>query len=318
MRLEYQILCAFLLDLLIGDPHWFPHPVRLIGNFALKLETPLRRMIPDARKAGLIVVILVLAAAGSGIYAILWLASLIGPIARDITSIFILYTTFAARDLAQHAFHVLRELKRDNIESARQAVGMIVGRDTGRLEKPGIVRATVESVAENISDGVTAPIFYAAIGGPIAAILYKAVNTLDSSFGYKNERYLHFGRASARLDDAANYVPARLTGLLVAVAAGLSGLNPVRSLHILLRDCRKHPSPNSGMTEAAVAGALGIQIGGLNYYGGAPSNRPLIGDPLHPMDEKHITKSIILMLLTSLLALVSFVGTRTILTEIFR
>jgi adenosylcobinamide-phosphate synthase len=185
-----------------------------------------------------------------------------------------------------------------------------VGRDTDSLDEPEVVRATVESVAENMVDGVTAPLLFAVVGGPIGAILYKAVNTLDSTFGYKNERYLQFGWASARLDDVVNFIPARITAPLTAVTAGLVGLRPLGAWRMFRRDGRKHPSPNSGLTEAAVAGALGVQLGGVNRYFGIASERPRMGDPLQPLSRAHILKTNRLMLVTSALALAAFVAIR--------
>jgi len=310
MRLEYQILIAFALDLLLGDPRWLPHPVKLIGRFALALESPLRRAIPNARAAGVIAVLVVLGATGLATFAVIRIAAALHPFAGDAVSILLLYTTFAARDLAQHSHNVYRALRDGDLSEARRRVKMIVGRDTWRLDETGVTRATVESVAENMVDGVTAPIFFAVLGGPVGAMLYKAVSTLDSTFGYKNERYLNFGWASARLDDLANFIPARLTAPLVAVAAALLGLRPLNALRMWLRDGRKHESPNADLAEAAVAGALGVQLGGLNHYDGEPSEHPLMGDPLQPLERRHILKTNWLMLTTSALALAVFIGAR--------
>ena len=180
---------------------------------------------------------------------------------------------------------------------------MLVGRDTDRLDERGVSRAAVESVAENLVDGVTAPIFFAALGGPVAVMMYKAVSTLDSTFGYKTERYLFFGWASARLDDVANYLPARITVPFIALAAAISGFRPIGALRICLRDGWKHPSPNSGLAEAAVAGALGVQLGGLNYYDGEPEDGALMGDPVRPLNRKIILSANILVFITAALFL---------------
>jgi adenosylcobinamide-phosphate synthase len=201
-------------------------------------------------------------------------------------------------------------LKAGNIEEARGKVSLLVGRDTDILDEAGIVRATVESVAENTVDGVTAPLFFAFLAGPVGAILYKAVNTLDSTFGYKNERYREFGWASARLDDVANYIPARLTAMIIPVAAVILQLSPLNSLRILLRDGKKHPSPNSGLTEAAVAGALKVQLGGLNYYFGQPSMRPTLGDPVKELGKNDILRANALMFVTLILATFIFLAVR--------
>jgi adenosylcobinamide-phosphate synthase len=310
MRLEYQILAAIILDILAGDPPWLPHPVRLIGRFASFLETPLREVFANPRLAGAMAVLIVLAVTGLATYAVIFGAGLLHPYAADAVSVGFFYTTFAARDLSRHSLNVYRGLKAGNIEEARQKVSLLVGRDTDILDEQSIVRATVESVAENTVDGVTAPLFFAFLVGPLGAIIYKAVNTLDSMFGYKNERYREFGWASARLDDLANYVPARLTALIIPVAAVILQLSPLNSLRILIRDGKKHPSPNSGLTEAAVAGALNIQLGGLNYYFGQPSLRPTMGDPVKELGKKDIVRANALMFVTLILATIILLAVR--------
>jgi len=310
MRLEYQIVVAILLDFISGDPPSLPHPVKLIGRFASFVETPLRRIFANARTAGAVAVLTILIVTGLATYAVIIGAGLLHPRAADVVSVGLLYTTFAARDLSRHSLNVYRELKAGNIEEARKKVALLVGRDTDVLDTDGIVRATVESVAENTVDGVTAPVFFAFLAGPVGAMLYKAVNTLDSTFGYKNERYREFGWASAKLDDVANYIPARLTALIIPFAAIILRLSPLNSLRMLLRDGKKHPSPNSGLTEAAVAGALSVQLGGLNYYFGQPSTRPTLGDPVKELGKNHIVKANALMLVTLILATIIFFAIR--------
>jgi adenosylcobinamide-phosphate synthase len=310
MRLEYQILAAILLDFIVGDPPCLPHPVKLIGRLASFLETPLRKIFPNPRAAGAMAVLIVLIVTGLATYAVIISAGLLHPLVADIVSIVLLYTTFAARDLMEHSLNVYRGLKAGNIEEAREKVSLLVGRDTDILDEAGIVRATVESVAENTADGVTAPLFFAFLAGPLGAMLYKAVNTLDSTFGYKNERYREFGWASAKLDDLANYVPARLTAMIIPVAAVILQLSPLNSLRILLRDGKKHPSPNSGFTEAAVAGALKVQLGGLNYYFGQPSMRPTLGDPVKKLGKNDILRANALMFVTLILATTIFLAVR--------
>jgi adenosylcobinamide-phosphate synthase len=317
MRLEYQVLLAFGADLLLGDPRWLPHPVRLIGRFAAGLESPLRKLLP-ARAAGVAAVLAVLGVAGFVSWSVVAAAGAVRPWLGDAISIVLLYTCFAARDLAQHSFRVYRALAAGDIIGARRRVAMMVGRDTDQLDAPEVVRAAVESVAENLVDGVTAPLFFAVLAGPVGAILYKAVNTLDSTFGYKNERYLKFGWASARLDDLANYIPARLTAPLVMLAAAVLGLRPMRALRTLLRDGRAHPSPNSGLTEAAVAGALGVQLGGLNYYRGVPSEHPRMGEALQRLESRDIVRANALMLATSAFALLALLALRLMVLAWFR
>lgn len=312
MPLELQILIAFGLDLLIGDPRKLPHPVKIIGRLAVMFEQPLRRTIENKKLAGIAEVCLVIACTGVGVCLILWAADQWNPILADLLSIYFLYCGIAARDMIRHSKQVYAALNAGSLEEARRRVGMICGRDTDRLDEAGITKATVESVAENMVDGVTAPLFFGVLGGPVGMMVYKAVNTLDSTFGYKNERYLEFGWASAKLDDAVNFIPARLTGLLVPLAAVMLQQKGLSSLWILIRDRKNHPSPNSGHTEAAVAGALGIELGGLSYYSGQPSNKPTLGDPIFPVKPAQILAANRLLLVTSGLALIVFMMARLV------
>ncbi len=302
ISLEYQILIAILLDQLLGDPRWLPHPVRIIGAACTRMEKITRAMLPPFA-AGICSVILVLALTGATTWGLLAGATLLHPWLGNAASILLLYTTIAARDLTRHSTEVYTALQNGNLTEARQRVGMIVGRDTANLDEAEVARAAVESVAESMVDGVTAPLFFALLGGPVAAMLYKAINTMDSMFGYKNAHYLKFGWAAARLDDLANFVPARLTALMIPAAACPLGLNPKRSLLTLLRDRLAHASPNSGHTEAAVAGALGVQLGGANSYFGTVLKKPTIGDATRPLEPRDILRANSLMLLSSALTL---------------
>ncbi len=297
----WHIALALILDQLLGDPPWFPHPVRLIGALQIFLEKKSRKILPSARAAGVVTVMCTLVVTGFLTWGMLSGAQLIHPLAHDIVNIILLYTTFAARDLAKHASAVYQALRQENIVLARQRVAMIVGRDTAELDEAGVTRAGVESVAESLVDGVTAPLFYAFVGGPLGAMLYKAINTGDSMFGYKNEKYLEFGWAAARLDDVANFLPARLTALLVPLAALFLGLTARDSLRILRRDCRAHASPNSGFPEAAVAGALHVQLGGDSSYFGKTVSKQTIGDVNQEIGAGHLRDAVSLMLLTSFL-----------------
>jgi adenosylcobinamide-phosphate synthase len=310
MRLEYQIIAAVALDLLLGDPRRLPHPVKIIGSLALRLEAPARRIITTPRSAGVAVACLVIGLTALAAWALLWVAAALSPLVVDAVSIFLLYTGLAARDMIKHSGDVYGALESGSLSLARQRVGMICGRDTDTLDESGVARATVESVAENTVDGVTAPLFFAVLGGPVVLMAYKAVSTLDSTFGYKNERYKEFGWASARLDDVANFIPSRLTAALVTPAAMLLGQRWLQAALMWIRDGGKHPSPNSGQAEAAVAGALGVQLGGLSYYGGQPSNKPTLGDPLVPVSPGHIPQVNSLLLVTSGLALAVFLCAR--------
>ena len=260
MRLGYQVFIAVVLDLLIGDPRWLPHPVKWIGRFAMFMERPSRRIMP-ARTAGIVTalsVILVTAFAAGGLIA---LAGMLHPFAADAVSIGLLYTTFAARDLADHSGNVLRTLREGDLPQARRFVSRMVGRDTESLDEGEIVRATVESVAENTVDGVIAPMFWAVIGGPIGAMVYKAINTLDSTFGYRNERYIDFGRASARIDDAANFIPARLAVPLIAGAAFCLGMGGHEAWRIARRDGRNHAESQFRLVRGGLCRCIGCSAG---------------------------------------------------------
>jgi adenosylcobinamide-phosphate synthase len=282
-----------------------------MGRFALAMEMPLRRLLPKERTAGITAVGLVVGLTSLITYLLVYGSAAIHPVAGNAVSILLLYTTFASRDLMRHSSRVYRALREKDLAEARRCVSMLVGRDTDRLNEQGVTRAAVESVAENLVDGVTAPLFFAVLGGPIAAMMYKAVSTLDSTFGYKDEKYLDFGWASARLDDVVNYVPARLTAPLVAATAAIWGFRPLCCLRICLRDGRKHPSPNAGLAEAAVAGALGVQLGGLNYYDGEPHQGACLGDPKRSLDKSDILSANKLMLSTAILFLLLLIGIRS-------
>lgn len=310
MRLEYQIAIAFAMDAVLGDPQWIPHPVRIIGAFAARLEQPTRSLFRNAFVAGLILWLVVLAVVGGIAGGILFVAYRIHPLAGDMAGIILLYFGIGCRDLLDHSRRVYQPLTANDLPEARRRIGMLVGRDTANLDQAGIVRATVESIAESLVDGVTAPIFFAVLGGPVGMWLYKAVNTLDSMFGHKDRRYILLGRTSAKIDDAANYIPARLTAPLVAMAAYFTGGNARASLRILQRDGRKHPSPNAGLCEAAFAGAMEIQLGGLNYYDGQPEHLPTLGDDKQPLTAHHIRQANLLMVATALLFLILLVTAR--------
>ncbi|MGH7229926.1 MAG: adenosylcobinamide-phosphate synthase CbiB [Nitrospiraceae bacterium] len=300
-----DLIVACVLDLAIGDPHWLPHPVRLMGKTIVWYEARIRvaACTPSAlRVAGIILAIGLPAMS----YTIAWLAiELVGsvhPEAGRGVGIWLAFTTLAARDLFDHARAVARALQRGSLALARQAVSRIVGRDTDRLSEPEVVRATVETIAESTSDGVIAPLVYLALGGPPLALAYKAINTLDSMIGHRDTKYRDLGWASARFDDVANWIPARITGLLLVLAAGIWTRTMRQAWRMVRRDGGKHPSPNSGRPEAAMAGALGVQLGGTNVYDGKPSDRPRLGDALTPLRPARITTALGLMGVASLLA----------------
>jgi len=277
------VLAAVVLDLVLGDPRALPHPVVAIGKLISYLEPRLRRACDNERLAGCLLLVLTVGLTYGCASLLMLGAYLVSPDAALVVSIYLAWVALAARSLHLESSKVAHALERDDLPAARLALSYIVGRETADLDEPEIVRGAVETVAENTGDGVVAPLCYLMLGGPALALAYKAVNTLDSMVGYKNERYLQFGWASARFDDLANYLPARLTGLLMTLAAPLCGLNGGGAWRILRRDRRNHASPNSGFPEAAAAGALGVQLGGTNRYFGKLVEKPTIGDPVRPL-----------------------------------
>ncbi len=302
------VMAAFLLDLLVGDPAWIPHPVVLIGKAINILERLSRRISQNPavlKTMGILTALLVTAVSWALTFLLTGWLSNINFWAGAILSVWLISSTIAARGLARAAGEITILLEDGNLGDARRKVGMIVGRDTDQMEPGSVIRASVETVAENIVDAVVAPLFYAFIGGAPLAMAYRAVNTLDSMLGYKNDRYIHFGMAAARLDDIANYIPARLTGLFLLAAAWILRMNPKEALQAVLRDAKGHPSPNSGIPEAAVAGALGIQLGGMNYYNGCGSFRAYMGKSLTPLAPGHIKQTVRLMYLSSGIALLT-------------
>ena len=298
--MRYHILAffgGFLLDLLLGDPQGFPHPIRLIGGMIARLESALLgdRDLSDREKFRRGVVLAVLAPAASvlvtgAILILTWkLHTVLGILAETVMT----WQILAVRCLETESMKVYQCLKRDDLPAARKAVSMIVGRDTECLDADGVARAAIETVAENTSDGVIAPMLYTALGGPVLGFFYKTVNTMDSMVGYKNDRYLYFGRAAARFDDAVNYLPARISALLMILAAFLGGrqFSGKRAFSIWRRDNRKHASPNSAQTESVCAGALGIRLAGDARYFGKIVKKPYIGDPLRPVEAEDIRRA---------------------------
>lgn len=296
---------AFLLDIVLADPKWLPHPVVGIGHAISKLESGLRRNFPPTPRgeyiAGLVLTALVCFLAFGATIIVLGIAIAIHPALYWLITIILACQTLAARGLYDAATKVYSALAKNDMGVARHNVRQIVGRDADRLDRQGIIRATVETVAENASDGVVAPLFYLALGGVPLAILYKAINTLDSMVGYKNDKYIFLGRAAARLDDLANFIPARLTAALLLCSAWLWRYNWRNGIAIYKRDKRNHTSPNAGHPEAAVAGALGIRLGGSSYYFGVLVSKPYIGDNLREPDDEDIRKANILMYTTAVL-----------------
>lgn len=302
MTVAILLLAAYVLDRLIGDPRSLPHPVVLMGKAISALERAIRRFVRNPRslkRAGVLLPLLI--AGGSWLITavLLWLLSQISLWLALAAEAWLISTTIASKGLKDAGMAVYAELKKGDLPAARQALGMIVGRDTTQLDSPEIVRGTVETVAENIVDAIISPLLYALLGGAPLAMAYRAVNTLDSMVGYKNDKYIHLGWASARLDDVANYIPARITALLLTFCAWLLRLDWRRCWQMVRRDARLHPSPNSGYPESAVAGALGIRLGGVNVYHGVASFRAYMGEPLRSLEPDDIIITSRLMLLSS-------------------
>jgi adenosylcobinamide-phosphate synthase len=311
-----SLLLACLLDALVGDPRWLPHPVRLMGRCAAWYERTVRLVTQGPaglRMAGLALAIGLPIGAWAAGWGLIRLAGLVHPLAATGAEILLAYTTLAARDLADHAASVLRALNAGRLDRAREALSHIVGRDTEALPEGEIVRATVETIAESTADGVVAPLLYLALGGAPLALAFKAISTLDSMVGHRDERYRDFGWGSARLDDAANWMPARLAACLLSLAGGLAkfSADPVaRAWSIVMRDAGKHESPNSGWPEAAMAGVLHVQLGGRNVYEGMVIERPCLGDPGQALRAGHIRQALILMATASVLAAALAAGVR--------
>jgi len=308
MGLSGQILTAFLLDLAIGDPKQWPHPVRLIGATASWLEEKARRHITNLSIAGVITTVLLVGSIYELTYWVLHFVHTISPNLSAFVSILILYTCMATRSLFDESAPILRHLINNDEESARKSLSMIVGRDTDKLDRNGILKATVETISENIVDGIIAPLFYAFLGGAPLALAYKTINTLDSMFGYKNDKYINFGWFPARLDDAANWFPARLSRIILSISSFLLGFNGWQAYKISMRDGQNHSSPNAGIPEAAVAGALGLKLGGPNYYGDILVKKPYIGDDKNHIQPSDISKCHKIMFGSSILALIVFMG----------
>lgn len=304
-----EMLAACVLDAAIGDPRGMPHPVRWMGRVIDLVYRLAREKCTgpfSLRAAGSILTVGLPATA----FAVGWIAITAGTAVHDwighVVGIALAATSLAWRDLVDHVGAVSAALKSGSLERARQAVGLIVGRDTHDLSEADVVRASVETIAESACDGVIAPLLFLVVGGPPLALAYKAVSTLDSMIGHPEEEYRDFGWASAKVDDVANWIPARITGWLIAAAAGIVLLNAKavkRSGEILLRDGHKHPSPNSGRPEAAMAGALGVQLGGVNFYGGHRAERPLLGDADTALSAAQVDRAAYIMSVAYLMAI---------------
>ena len=294
-----------LLDLLFGDPVWLYHPVRLIGNWISWGERQLRKVCgTHLTAAGGVLWVLTAGMAFVIPFGLLALAGWIHPALRFLLETFWCFQILAAKCLASESRKVYDRLKARDLPGARKAVSMIVGRDTEKLTEEGVTKAAVETVAENTSDGVTAPLIYLLIGGAPLGFLYKAVNTMDSMLGYKNDRYLYFGRIPAKMDDVFNYIPARVTALLMTISAFLTGLDGKNAWKIYRRDRKKHASPNAAQTESVCAGALGVRLAGDAVYFGKLYKKEFIGDALRSIEPEDIIRTGRLMYAAELLTLI--------------
>lgn len=304
------VCLGFLIDLMIGDPRWLYHPVRVIGNGITLVEKGLRRIFPKSkageRTAGFFLVLIITGCSTVIPWLILHYAYRCQVGLGVVLETIMCYQLLATKALKDESMKVYRELKCDDLEKARYAVSMIVGRDTKELSAEGVTKAAVETIAENASDGVIAPLFYMVFGGAAAGFFYKSINTLDSMVGYKNEKYQWFGTCAAVFDDIVNYIPARLCGVLMILASALCGYNSRNAARIFKRDRYNHASPNSAQTEAVMAGALGIQLAGNACYFGKVLEKPVIGEALRPIEKEDIKKANKLLYVTSAAAVAAF------------
>lgn len=315
------IILGLALDLLFGEPRLICHPVRLIGKLIQTLEKLLYRQDDSDRKKfykGMLLVVLVIAATAAASGLIVFLFWKIHPCAGVLAEGFMCFRIIAVKSLKDESMKVYARLKASDIEGARRAVSMIVGRDTQRLDGVGITKAAVETVAENTSDGVVAPLFYITLFGAVGGFVYKAVNTMDSMIGYKNEKYMYFGRAAAKFDDVFNFIPSRVAAALMIAATGAAKIffgdkyNMKNAVKIHRRDKNKHSSPNSAQTESVCAGALQIQLAGGSFYFGKYVEKPFIGDPIREIETEDIARANVILYITSVLTVIIAVLLRLI------
>ena len=306
--MTYSLLAlgiGFILDCIFGDPRWLYHPICVIGNFIAFLEKKIRKLFPKTEKGelwgGVLEVFLVCTFSFGIPFGIIRLLYTLHPIAGFFLETFWCYQLLAAKSLKTESMKVYEKLVNGTIEEARYAVSMIVGRDTKALSHKGVTKAAVETIAESTSDGVIAPMFYMALGGIPLMFLYKAINTMDSMLGYKNDKYLYFGRCAAKLDDVANYIPSRLAGRFMVLGAFFAGFDFKNASYIFKRDRRNHASPNSAQTESAMSGALNIQLAGDAWYFGKLYKKPTIGDDNREIEAEDIRRANKLMYGTSVL-----------------
>ena len=298
------VVAGAILDTFIGDPYNIPHPIRAIGALISGLERFSRRNFTNLRLAGMFIAITVVGISAGVTLSLLAVCRRIHPFVGTALESIICCYMLAARNLCDESMKVCKAAEIGDFEEARRAVSMIVGRDTAVLDHAGIIRAAVETVAENTSDGVTAPLFYIGLGGAVGGVVYKAINTMDSMIGYKNEKFAEIGRFAAKVDDLANLVPSRLTALMMIAASPLFGLDGNNALRIWQRDRRNHASPNSAQTESACAGALHLRLAGDTWYFGKLYKKPFIGDDDRSVQPQDIRRANRLMYASSAIMLV--------------
>jgi adenosylcobinamide-phosphate synthase len=310
------LVIGYVIDLWIGDPQGMWHPICFIGNMISLFQKGLRKVFPKTERGelcgGVLMVILVLICSTAIPMVLLFLCFKIHWILGYVVEIYMCYSILATKSLRTESMKVYTALATDGLLAGRHAVSMIVGRDTESLSETGVIKATVETIAENTSDGVLAPMFYMVIGGPVLGYFYKAVNTMDSMVGYKNEKYLYFGRAAAKLDDVMNFIPSRLSALLMILSAPLAGLDAKSARAIYKRDRRNHASPNSAQTESVMAGALHVQLAGDAWYFGEKHEKPFIGDDKRPIEAEDIVRANRLLYMSSAVSLVIFCAIRVV------
>lgn len=295
------VLVAFLLDSIFGDPYTIPHPIIYIGRLISRSEKVIRKLIRNERLGGCVLVVIVIIVSGGLPLMVVWMLAKVHIMVAVAVEMFMCFQILAMTSLEKESMKVHQPVVEENIDEARKYLSYIVGRDTGGLDFRGIIKATVETIAENTTDGVIAPLIFICIGGAPLGFIYKSINTMDSMVGYKNEQYLRFGTCAAKLDDVVNFIPARVTAFAMIIAAKIGGFNWKLALKIFKRDRFNHKSPNSAQTESVCAGALEIQLAGDAVYFGELMKKPTIGDPVREVEAEDIVRANRLMKMTSVL-----------------
>lgn len=311
-EMTFALILGYLMDLILGDPHNLWHPVCGIGKLIQVTEKGMRKCFGSGKQkerlAGICLVVIVVVVSVAIPWGLLWVAGILHPYLKLALMSVMCCQILATKSLKDESMKVYEKLAMKDLPGARQAVSMIVGRDTQSLTEEGVTKATVETIAENASDGIIAPLFYLAIGGPVLGFFYKAVNTMDSMVGYKNEKYQYFGWAAAKLDDVVNFIPARLAAFLMILGSGILGMDLGNAWKIYSRDRGNHASPNSAHTEAVMAGALRVQLAGDAYYFGKLYKKKTIGDAIRRIEPEDIRRANRLLYMTSFLAVVLVVA----------